>query len=60
MLNGKGQRELCYLVTIDEIKPIEGKDRVECAVVGGWTIMVRKNQFKPGDIGIYFETSKYY
>ena len=55
MLNKKGQRELCYLVTIDEIKPIEGKDRVECAVVGGWTIMVRKGQFKPGDVGIYFE-----
>ena len=55
MLNSKGQRELCYLVTIDEIKPIDGKDRVECAVVGGWTIMVKKNQFNPGDVGIYFE-----
>ena len=55
MLNKDNQRELCYLVTIDEIKPIEGKDRVECAVVGGWTIMVRKGQFEPGDVGIYFE-----
>lgn len=55
MLNKDNQRELCYLVTIDEIKPIEGKDRVECAVVSGWTIMVRKGQFKPGDVGIYFE-----
>ena len=55
MLNKDNQRELCYLVTIDDIKPIEGKDRVECAVVGGWTIMVRKGQFEPGDVGIYFE-----
>ena len=55
MLNKDKQRELAYLVKVDEIKPIEGKDRVECAVVNGWTIMVRKNQFKPGDIGIYFE-----
>lgn len=55
MLNEKGQRELVYVVRIDEIKPIEGKDRVECAVVGGWTVMVRKGQFKPGDLGIYFE-----
>lgn len=55
MLNAKQERELCYLIKVDDIKPIEGKDRVECAVVGGWTIMVRKGQFQPGDIGIYFE-----
>lgn len=55
MLNKDNQRELVYAARIDEIKPIPGKDRVECAVVGGWTIMVRKDQFKPGDLGIYFE-----
>lgn len=55
MLNAKNERELCYVVRVDDIKPIEGRDRVECAVVGGWTIMVRKDQFKPGDLGIYFE-----
>ena len=44
-----------YVVKIDDIKPIDGRDRVECAVVGGWTVMVRKGQFKPGDLGIYFE-----
>ena len=56
MLNPQtNERELAYVVKIDEIRPIAGKDRVECAVVGGWTIMVRKDQFKPGDLGIYFE-----
>ena len=55
MLNANGERELVYVVRIDDIKPIEGRDRVECAVVGGWTVMVRKDQFKPGDLGIYFE-----
>ena len=55
MLNAKNERELCYVVRGDEIKPIEGRDRVECAVVGGWTIMVRKGQFQPGSLGIYFE-----
>ena len=56
MLNPKtNERELVYVVRIDDIKPIEGRDRVECAVVGGWTVMVRKDQFKPGDLGIYFE-----
>ena len=55
MLNKQGTRELAYVVKIDSIEPIPGRDRVECARVGGWTIMVRKNQFKPGDLGIYFE-----
>ena len=56
MLNPQtGQRELCYVVKIDDIEPIPGRDRVECARVGGWTIMTRCNQFKPGDLGIYFE-----
>ena len=55
MLNAKNERELCYVVRVDEIKPIEGRDRVECAVVGGWPVMVRKGQFQPGSLGIYFE-----
>ena len=56
MLNpNTGERELAYVVKIDSIEPIPGRDRVECARVGGWTIMVRKDQFKPGDLGIYFE-----
>lgn len=55
MLNKNNIRELAYVIKIDDIKPIAGRDRVECAVVGGWTIMVRKNQFHAGDPGIYFE-----
>ena len=55
MLNSKSERELAYVVKVDEIRPIEGKDRVECAVVNGWTLMIPKGQFKPGDLGVYFE-----
>ena len=55
MLNAKKERELAYVVNVDAIEPIEGKDRVEAAVVGGWKTMVRKGIFKPGDLGIYIE-----
>lgn len=55
MLNKDNNRELAYVITIDDIIPIEGADRVEQAVVGGWHIMTRKGQFKPGDPAIYFE-----
>lgn len=55
MLNKKKERELCYTVRIDDIKPIQGSDNCEAAIVGGWQIMVRKGTFKPGDIAVYFE-----
>ena len=55
MLNKNGARELAYVVRIDEIRPIEGADRVELAIVGGWQVMVRKGQFEPADLAIYFE-----
>jgi hypothetical protein len=55
MLNKDGKRELVYVTTVDKILPIEGADRVEQAVVGGWHIMVRKGQFEPGSAAIYFE-----
>lgn len=55
MLNSKNERELAYVVMIDKITPIEGYDRVELAHVGGWTVVVGKGEFKPGDPAIYFE-----
>ena len=55
MLNKDGVRELAYLVRIDEIRPIENYDRVEHARVGGWWIIVRKDQFKVGDPAVYIE-----
>lgn len=55
MLNKAGERELAYVVLIDGIEPIPGYDRVETAIVGGWHIIVQKDQFKIGDPAIYFE-----
>ena len=55
MLNKNGVRELAYVVKIDNITPIPGYDRVELAHVGGWTIVVGKDEFKTGDPAIYFE-----
>jgi len=55
MLNKNNERELAYVVIIDDITPIEGYDRVELAHVGGWTVVVGKGEFKAGDPAIYFE-----
>lgn len=55
MLDKNGIRQLAYVVIINDIEPIPGYDRVETAIVGGWHIIVQKNQFKVGDSAIYFE-----
>ena len=55
MLDKDGIRQLAYVVVIDGIEPIPGYDRVETAIVGGWHVIVQKNQFKVGDPAIYFE-----
>ena len=55
MLNNKNERELVYVTLIDNIEPIIGSDNCECAIVGGWHVMVRKGQFNVGDPAIYFE-----
>lgn len=54
IINGK--RALAYVVTIDEIKPIEGYDRVEYARTNGWWCIVSKaDNLQVGDKCVYFE-----
>lgn len=56
MLNNKGERMLAYVVTIDEIKPIEGYDRVEYARTNGWWCIISKSDgLQVGDKCVYFE-----
>lgn len=48
-------RKLATIRKIDEIRPIEGADAIECAVVGGWTVVIKKGEFAVGDLAVYFE-----
>lgn len=48
-------RKLATIRTISEIRPIEGADAIECAVVDGWTVVVKKGEFEQGDSAIYCE-----
>ena len=50
------KRALAYVVTIDEIRPIEGYDRVEYARTNGWWIIINKaDNLSVGDKCVYFE-----
>jgi RNA ligase (TIGR02306 family) len=48
-------RKLATIRKIDNIRPIEGADAIECAVVGGWTVVIKKGEFKVGDLAVYLE-----
>lgn len=50
------KRALAYVVTIDEIKPIDGYDRVEYARTNGWWVIIGKaDNLHVGDKCVYFE-----
>lgn len=48
-------RKLAYVVTIDSIIPIEGAEKIELAMVGGWQVVVGKGLYVPGDKALYCE-----
>lgn len=48
-------RNLVSIKTIDKIEPIENADRIETAVIGGWSVVTQKNIHKKGDKVAYFE-----
>ena len=55
IINNK--RALAYIAKINSITPLEGYDRVEYAHIGGWGVVVSKNDnFQPGGLCIYIET----
>lgn len=46
-------RCLARIVAVDDLTPIEGALNIELAHVLGWQCVVRKNEFKIGDLAIY-------
>jgi RNA ligase (TIGR02306 family) len=48
-------RKLATIRKIDALTPIEGADAIECATVGGWKVVVKKGEYRVGDVAIYCE-----
>ena len=49
------ERKLASIQLIDKIEPIPGADAIDVATVLGWKVVVRKNDFEPGDMCVYVE-----
>lgn len=48
-------RKLASIRRIADIQPIRGADAIEVATVDGWRVVVKKNEFKVGDLALYLE-----
>lgn len=48
-------RKLASIRQIFEIKPHTNADALELAIVDGWQCVVKKGEFKAGDLVVYFE-----
>jgi len=48
-------RNLASIQKIKALEPIEGADAIEKATVLGWQLVVKKGEFKIGDLAVYVE-----
>ena len=48
-------RKMATIRKIDALRPIPGADAIECAIVGGWTCVVKKGEYVAGDLAVYCE-----
>lgn len=48
-------RKLATIRKIDDIAPIVGADAIEVATVGGWKVVIKRDEYKVGDLAIYCE-----
>lgn len=48
-------RKLASVQVVKAIDEIPGADNIEVATILGWHVVVKKGEFKPGDLCIYIE-----
>jgi RNA ligase (TIGR02306 family) len=53
------ERALATIRKIDEIEPIEGKDKIVLAHLDGWQAIVQKDQYAVGDLVVYCEIDSF-
>lgn len=52
----ENNNSVCFVAKINEIKPIEGADNIELAVVGGWNCIVKKDAHSVNELVVVATT----
>ena len=53
------ERKLATVVKIADIQPIVGADAIVVASVKGWKVVVKKDDYKVGDLAVYYEIDSF-
>ena len=53
------ERKLASVVKIVDIQPIVGADAIVVATVKGWKVVVKKDEYKVGDLAVYYEIDSF-
>ena len=52
----ENNNSVCFVARINEIKSIEGADKIELAVIGGWNCIVQKGHYVENDLTVVATT----
>ena len=53
------ERKLASVVKIIDIQPIPNADAIVVAKVKGWNVVVKRDEFKVGDLAVYYEIDSF-
>ena len=52
-------RKLASIQQVVDVYGIDGADAIECVKVQGWQIVVKKGEFKKGDLVVFYEIDSF-
>ena len=52
----ENNNSVCYVTTINEVKPIPGADNIEVVIAGGWNCITKKGEYDVNDLVIIATT----
>jgi len=52
-------RKLATIRRVDDLIEIKNKQRIEIAVIGGWSCIVKRGEFEVGRLGVFFEIDSF-
>ncbi|UPW35904.1 putative RNA ligase [Pseudomonas phage EM] len=54
-MSNSQDRVLARVVSLDDVKTHPNADALDLALVGGWQCVIKRGEYKPGDLAIYIE-----